>query len=125
MDGLCFELISKARKPLDDYALANMLIGTDGVVVEIVSGGIRLSPKDPFPALYLSQELAIKNWGRAVNLFVGTLSQTSSKVRVVRPPDLVKYQMTETDMRQQQRVVATRWAVTAMVAAEGYNYVDD
>lgn len=82
-----------------------------GNTVEICSGGTRKNERDELPALYLSETAAVNAWTDSV----AKALEKPIRWKWADKPVMRQLQITMTDMREQERLVQNRWAVTAKI----------
>lgn len=85
---------------------------------EISSAGRKLKHSDPEPALYISQELAVKEWLQEMRDFLSIYKTEKTSWKITSGPHLDKWMITVTNKSGQHRVAEPRWSVTAKVWIE-------
>lgn len=83
---------------------------------DVMSGGLKAKHSEPEPALYISQELAIKAWLREMQSFLCSKKVCGRlEYKIASGPHLDKWMITTADKTGQHRVSEPRWSVTAKV----------
>lgn len=105
--------LDQARKDIEEgWLLDSTLADLPSIIV--CSGGLRSSMEAPVPALYASEEMAVKEWWRAV---VSALDpQLHSAMRWVSQPEICQWQMTVQDSRGTHRLSTTRYSVSCRIS---------
>lgn len=91
--------------------------GDSTITHDVTSCGLKTKHSDPEPALYASQDLAVKAWLREMKSYLISKSACGRLVdyKITNGPHLDKWMITVANQTGQHRISEPRWSVTAKV----------